>query len=1146
MAIRWREVRVFISSTFRDMQAERDYLVKVVFPRLRQRLEPHRIHFIDIDLRWGVTREQSDNDLALELCLQQIDECRPEAGDLRPFFIGMLGERYGYVPETVRTETLQRYDWIPDYPGHSITALEIIHGVLLNPPMHGQSFFYFRDPAFMADVPIPIRETILDAESVKAAEKQEALKQRVLDSDIPCMENYPCEYAGLRLNWRLLEAHLDEGRRAELEAFAADGVINTDEWDRVPAAMQRDMPKLVTVMLDGLEEFGRQVEDDLWQGIADQYPEILQEPAEAELDTPAVERDAHERFAESRLRIYVGRGDIHTRLCEYLDGDAREPLFLSGPSGSGKSAILARLAAEYPGARPEAFVLPHFIGATASSTSVPSMLRRLCRELQERFELSGEIPGNDTELAGTFRAFLGMAPETERIAIIIDALDQLDARDREMGLHWLPDEFPANIKLVVSCLDDPGGSALLEELTKRGHLRVQVEPLTDADCEAIIDRVPALSAKALDAEQRRMLLENPATRNPLYLQVALEELRGFGSFELLDDRIEQFRSAEDVEALFGQVLERVELDLGSALTEGLACLLAASRAGLSEAELTDMLTDTASAEDMQVVLQQLRPYLQRRGELIDFYHLALQRAIVGRYWAWAGDPSWHLCLADYFDTGHVGPRMLAELPWQLAEAGGWRRLYDLLADVEFFNALWDFDVFETKSYWSQVEANSKLEKVAAYRPVLEAPGGYDVWRIANLLNDTGHPDEALRLQEHLAARHGERGEEWHRAVALGRIADILQARGEFDAALRLRRGEELALYKRLGDARSRAITIGKIADILHIQGERDAALRIRREEELPVYEYLGDARERAMTIGKIADTLQARGELDAALRLRREQELPVYERVGDVRERAVTMSKIADILYTRGELDEALRIHREEQLPVFERLGDVRSHAVTMGKVADILYDRGELEEALRIRREEELPVYERLGDVEQRAVTMGAIADIFHSRGEAEEALRIYENDVVPVFERLGDVEQRAIAMGKIADTLHDCGRSDEALRIHREEEVPVYERLGALRLRAVTMGQIANILHARGELDEALRIRREEELPVYERLGDVRELVVGRVNLALCLLARDAAGNRNEAVSLLRQSLADATRLQLREAEQIAGTLRQIGEEP
>src|SRR4051812_9088373 len=55
MSSRWQTVQVFISSTFRDMQAERDHLVKVVFPALREKLLRHRVHLVDIDLRWGVT-----------------------------------------------------------------------------------------------------------------------------------------------------------------------------------------------------------------------------------------------------------------------------------------------------------------------------------------------------------------------------------------------------------------------------------------------------------------------------------------------------------------------------------------------------------------------------------------------------------------------------------------------------------------------------------------------------------------------------------------------------------------------------------------------------------------------------------------------------------------------------------------------------------------------------------------------------------------------------------------------------------------------------------------------------------------------------------------------------------------------------------
>ncbi len=49
--IRWEKVYVFISSTFGDMQAERDYLVKRVFPELQDWCERRRLRLVDIDMR---------------------------------------------------------------------------------------------------------------------------------------------------------------------------------------------------------------------------------------------------------------------------------------------------------------------------------------------------------------------------------------------------------------------------------------------------------------------------------------------------------------------------------------------------------------------------------------------------------------------------------------------------------------------------------------------------------------------------------------------------------------------------------------------------------------------------------------------------------------------------------------------------------------------------------------------------------------------------------------------------------------------------------------------------------------------------------------------------------------------------------------
>jgi hypothetical protein len=100
------------------MHSERDVLVKKVFPLLREKLIPYRIKLIDIDLRWGITEDQSENDETIDFCLHSIEGCRP-------FFLGMMGERYGWIPGTEMGNTVAKF---PDRI--SITAMEIIHGVL--------------------------------------------------------------------------------------------------------------------------------------------------------------------------------------------------------------------------------------------------------------------------------------------------------------------------------------------------------------------------------------------------------------------------------------------------------------------------------------------------------------------------------------------------------------------------------------------------------------------------------------------------------------------------------------------------------------------------------------------------------------------------------------------------------------------------------------------------------------------------------------------------------------------------------------------------------------------------------------------------------------------------------------------------------
>jgi hypothetical protein len=739
MANLWRTVRVFISSTFRDMHAERDHLVKVVFPALREQLERHRVHLIDIDLRWGVTKEQAENDLVLDLCLKQIDECRP-------FFIGILGERYGWVPAKYPADALMKFGWIQQHTGKSVTELEIIHGVIQNPQMRGHAFFYFRDPKAAEGIPEPIQsEVYVETDPARNAKLAE-LKEGIRSSGYPVMENYPAR------------------------------------WD--PQAY--DPPAKTKGRLAGLEAFGEQVRQQLWDAVRGelQLGEAGGGGTAGPLDPLVEEADLHERFMESRLRVYVGRNAIQDELAQYADTSNEIPCLVTGPSGSGKSAVLARFVTTFRQQHPDVFVLPHFVGASPRSTGLRDMLRRLCLSIKQRFALPDEVPEEAARLIVTFRDLLGKVPANQRVLLVIDALNQLDETDRAQHLEWLPAKLPAHVKVVASCISDSGKTEpALEAFRHRQRARIEVKPLNDAERRAIIQEVPSLSAKALDDLQIGLLLTNPSTENPLFLLVALEELRGFGSYEQLDERIVHFpRPAEQVPlwkawlnqaqkgtqsreqqaqtsgdeaeakkcreqlarlsrlgpmfqatipvadtvtAIFTQVIERLEAEFSRETAFSIVTWLGSARRGLSERELLDLLEGNGvkiedSKSDLFPILRQLRPYLLSRGGLLDFYHRNLYKAVREKHLNTDElQSAAHARLAEYFKKQDyfmesleeqrarakrlpptprpANVRKVDELPWQLlqvAKLSGkddpksphWDAVADLFTELSFLEA----------------------------------------------------------------------------------------------------------------------------------------------------------------------------------------------------------------------------------------------------------------------------------------------------------------------------------------------------------------------------------------------------------------------------------------------------------------------------
>ena len=164
---------MFISSTFIDMQRERDVLVKQTFPALRARWRPRGVELLEIDLRWGVRQEDVESGNTVPICLAEVDRCHP-------YFIALLGERYGSTlnADKLSPEAFEAFPVLREATGLSLTEIEIMHGVLNDADAAKRAIFFERDPAWLDTLSTQERANYV-ADSAGARVKLKDLKNRI-------------------------------------------------------------------------------------------------------------------------------------------------------------------------------------------------------------------------------------------------------------------------------------------------------------------------------------------------------------------------------------------------------------------------------------------------------------------------------------------------------------------------------------------------------------------------------------------------------------------------------------------------------------------------------------------------------------------------------------------------------------------------------------------------------------------------------------------------------------------------------------------------------------------------------------------------------------------------------------------------------
>jgi tetratricopeptide (TPR) repeat protein len=1114
-----RSIRVFLSSTFRDMHGEREVLIKHVLPQLRKRCEARGVSFTEVDLRWGITEAQAECGEVLPVCLAEIDRCRP-------FFIGLLGERYGWVPEKIPAELLERYPWLAGHGGKSVTELEILHGVLNNPGRARFARFYFRDPAYADQAPDGQRAKYVEADA-GAREKLARLKATLRRSGVPVRENY---------------------------------------------ANPRDL--------------GEWILEDLVGAIDEAFPPG---GASGPLDREA---ELHEGFARSRTRVYIGREEYFRRLDEHAAGNG-PPLMVVGESGQGKSALLTNWVREYRRANPGAFVLPHFVGASADSSDWAAMLRRILGEWKRRFGIEAEVPGGREQLRDAFADWLHLVAGRGRPVLILDALNQLSDREGALDLAWLPAAVPANVRLVVSTL--PGRP--LEELARRNWPSLDVEPLRLDERERLIADYLGMYTKRLSEDRARRIAECAQTANPLYLRALLEELRVFGVHERLDERIAHYLAASGPVELYQSILERYEQDYdpdGAGLVRDAMTLLWASRRGLAEAELLELLSEggqplpQARWSPLFLAAEQS---LVTRGGLIGFFHEYLRQAVQGRYLAGQEVKCRaHGRLADYFDARETDERRLDELPWQLEKAGQWERLTSALTDFTFLVAAYRRDHFDVRERWRALETEAGARVVDAYEAAWpesgEVPNDYAAC-VASLMTAMGNGEIARNIFRILVGhlRQGEDRETLSAALSgyetaladLGQVAELEDALGEHVRICRESR-DEFHLQVALGNYANHLVTGGRFQEALPYVAEQEALCRKaedrgglqaallnrancllglgRHEQALPVLDEAelicrgGDHLDWLQAVlGNKADIHLAGGRLDQAELLLIEKEA-LCRRLGFRRGLTFALHKRGNILEARGDPRAALALHEQEeqvcreiQFPdglqaalfrqallhrdlgnpegmfpkldecerICREIGARGNLAHVLGARAETLAASGRLDQALAVHRAEE-EVCREVGDLDRLQRCLGSQALIHRARHEFARSLELHTEEV-EICRKLQDPVSLQTAVGNRALALQSLGRLDEALQCLREQEALCRAHPFPPGVVAALANRARLLAQGLGRPEEALAVAEEAHaFAVRNGLSDlaaqVRRMREGIRTMAQSLQARAPAG--------------------------------------
>jgi len=622
MPINTRTFRVFISSTFEDLGAERNALAAPggPFERLAKVCQELGARFQPIDLRWGIREEAARDQRTVEICLGEIRRCQKTG--LKPNFIILLGSRYGWQPLPSRIEALEFQairatvsdesdrklldDW---YPRLDLNADPAEHPLK---PRNGE----FIERNRWKTIETRLHQILLDGARAAGLSSSAIIKYQASATHQEIIQGI---------------GSTEEDRKHVFAFFCRASAQDEEPKLRELKTFLRGQLGKNVYEVCNLAELQRQVYDSVSGVIRDQTKNFGVQTA--------IDQECNQQgdFADAQRRHFRGREEILRKITDYIADDDRRPLILHGVPGSGKSATIAQVAALTSVKVPNAVTVRRFIGVTPDSSNGLTLLRSLCTEIGLHYGRDTKIPVNFDDVANLFHERLSLATFDRPLHLYVDALDQLGPADQASSLTWLPAVLPPACRVVLSVMEVPSA------LRNARGLALDALSATEADA-ALAAWLQDESRNLQDWQRAKLLTYFDRSGLPLYLKLAFEEARHWRSF----DEKATCELRDGLDGIIDLLFDRLSLDSnhGKMLVSRAISYLTAARSGLTEDEIIDVLsTDEdvwsefidqahhpAPSRRLPVViwarlLTDLEPYLTQRvvpgGTVISFYHRQL-------------------------------------------------------------------------------------------------------------------------------------------------------------------------------------------------------------------------------------------------------------------------------------------------------------------------------------------------------------------------------------------------------------------------------------------------------------------------------------------------------------------------------------------